>query len=331
MQKRRMSGKSNLRAMIVLMMLSLLIMIPSCSDKEKQTSTKPPENAQQRDTPSSAGQKEITSEKDLNYGEGRKIYRIDKEDLNNDRRDELIVLSISSNNAEEQNSMSKFDMIEVFVLDSVRGKYVKNLTDTVDFAVDAKYVDLGASGIKEIVVFTNSGGNNSLASEGMFIFGMDKDNSVRLIRYFDSGAPQITQAGKGGSQQILITDLFHGVMPMAYAVPYTGSIYEFEHNDLVLSNDKYPEYYDKKIEVLVEKYKGLKRKVEMGMQPVNLSYPLYREAAEVIVNYKAKGDMKGLRRFWEEERESLKKNIPADEFSDLSNYVKKVLPPDNNA
>ncbi|MDQ3194619.1 MAG: hypothetical protein M3P82_06435, partial [Bacteroidota bacterium] len=70
---------------------------------------------------------------------------------------------------------------------------------------------------------------------------------------------------------------------------------------------------------------------EMGMQPMDLSYPLYREAAEVIVNYQSKGDTAGLKKFWDEEKESLKKNIPADEFQDLYNFVLKALPSAKNA
>lgn len=44
----------------------------------------------------------------------------------------------------------------------------------------------------------------------------------------------------------------------------------------------------------------------------------------MIVNFHAKGDYKGLREFWEKEKESLQRNIPQDEFTDLSNYVRKL-------
>ena len=80
-----------------------------------------------------------------------------------------------------------------------------------------------------------------------------------------------------------------------------------------------------------DKYYGLKRKFEMGMQPMNLSYPLYREAAEVIINYYAQGDESGLKKFWDEEKDSLKKNIPESEFLDLNNFILKALPSAKNA
>ncbi|MBX7041715.1 MAG: hypothetical protein K1X85_02330 [Ignavibacteria bacterium] len=312
----------------------MLILFSSCSkqDKETKVSTKESQTEDHgKEAPGSAGQKEIGSEGELNYGEGRRIYRIDRNDLNGDKRDELIVLSISTLNDDERNAVQKFDMIEIFANDSLKGKFVKKLSDTVDFAVEAQYTDLEGTGSREVLVFTNSGGNSSVASEGLFIYSMDSAANIGLVKYFDSGAPKLVKAGKGNSYQIVVTDLFHGVMPMAQAVSYTGEIYEYETDKLVLSNERYPEYYDQKIRELTEKYKAVKRKVEMGMQAVDMSYPLYREAAEVIVNYRAKGDLGGLRKFWEEERESLKRNIPEDEFADLSNFVGKILPQVNNA
>ena len=304
----------------------------SCSKEENKQESKLPATEQQKpETLSAAGQKEITSENDLNYGEGRKIYRVDKEDLNNDGNEELMVLSSRSDSPEHGEGPQKFDMLEVFVLDSAMQKYVKTVSDTVDFAVDCNYLDMNGTGSKNIFVKTNSGGNSTVASEGMFVYGMSGDKSVKLIKYFDGGAPEITTAGKNKVKLLKVTDLFHGVMPMAYAVPYTSSIYEMSNNELVLSNLKYPEYYQDKITEATEKYFGMKKKVEMGMQMADMSYPLYREAAEVIVNYHAKGDYKGLREFWEKEKESLQRNIPQDEFTDLSNFVRKILPSDTNA
>jgi len=316
----------------VLIIIISSVMFSACSkDENKQESKQPATEQQKPESLSSAGQKEISSENDLNYGEGRKIFRVDKEDLNKDGNDELMVLSTRSDSPEQGEGPQKFDMLEVFVLDSAKQKYVKTISDTVDFAVDCIYLDMNGTGSKNIFVKTNSGGNSTVASEGMFVYGMSGDKTVKLIKYFDGGAPEITTAGKNKVKLIKVTELFHGVMPMAYAVPYTSSIYEISNNELVLCNLKYPEYYQDRITEATEKYYGLKKKVEMGMQMGDMSYPLYREAAEVIVNFHAKGDYKGLREFWEKEKESLQRNIPQDEFTDLSNFVIKILPADTNA
>ena len=326
-----MSLRKNSSLIPALLFLVALSFFSSCSKDNKPPESKSPAEKKSQESLSSAGQKEITSEDDINYGEGRKIFRIDKQDLNGDKKPELVVLSSGAGSADDVNGPQKFDMLEIFMLDTSKAKFVKTVADTVDFAVDCKYVDMNNTGNINVFVLTNSGGNNSVASEGMFVYGFTTGDSIQLIKYFDGGAPEISEEVKGKERFIKVTELFHGVMPMALAVPYTGSIYELKNNELVLSNMNYPEYYQKKIDEVTEKYFAMKRKVEMGMQMAGMSYPLYREAAEVIVNYNAKGDFKGMRKFWEQEKESLQRNIPQDEFTDLSNYIRKVLPPDTNA
>lgn len=72
-----------------------------------------------------------------------------------------MVLSTRSDSPEQGDGPQKFDMLEVFVLDSAKQKYVKTISDTVDFAVDCIYLDMNGTGSKNIFVKTNSGGNDT--------------------------------------------------------------------------------------------------------------------------------------------------------------------------
>ncbi|MBK8551595.1 MAG: hypothetical protein IPL53_11250 [Ignavibacteria bacterium] len=120
-------------------------------------------------------------------------------------------------------------------------------------------------------------------------------------------------------------------MPQKEAVNFVKGIYKLENQDLVEKNSEYKEFFDEQIIRAKDNYYGLKRKMEMGMQPMNLSYPLYREAAIVIINYYSKGDEINLKKFWDEETEYLKKNIPENEYMDLNNFITKALPIAENA
>ena len=309
------------------LLLCAILVMNSCSKQDKnEVAVKTGKESEN----TSAGKSEVENESEISYGEGRRIYRIEKADLNNDKVDELVVFSKKDDAGNDIQGPVRFDMMEVFSPNESGSKYVKISSDTVDFAVEAKFADMSNTGAKEIFVFTNSGGNSTVASEGLFVFGMVSKDSIRLIRYFDGGSPRIVEAAQGRPMLVTVTELFHGVMPMAYAVPYTGSIFALSNNELVMCNEKYPEFFDKSIEKSVENYNAIKRKVEMGMQMADMSYPLYREAAEVIVNFRAKGDLNGLKNFWDQEKVSLKNNIPEDEYTDLSNFVSKLLPQADN-
>lgn len=279
----------------------------------------------------SAGIKEGESEFTVSYPEPRRIYRIDKEDLNNDGNKEIIVLSVAKDTGEQYNDYYNFDRMEIFVLNRQEKKYVKILSDTVDYAVSCDFVKLGRDSSEQILIKTNLGGNNDIVSRGLFVYDMSAPDKISLLKYIDSGSPEIADLKNDGNNEILVSDLYYGIMPQINAINFVKEIYKFENNKLVIRNKEFENFYDDKIKGLLENYYGLKRKVEMGMQPVNLAYPLYREAAEVMVNYLAKGDTLDLKKFWDEEKQSLKKNIPQEEYTDLNNFILKVLPSAKNA
>ncbi|MDQ3194271.1 MAG: hypothetical protein M3P82_04640, partial [Bacteroidota bacterium] len=295
-----------------------MLIIWSCSKTEEEKSKQTSHNeTKEKENLNSAGVKEGGLDFKVQYSKPRRIYKIEKEDLNKDGNKEIIVLSVIKDSVERYNEYYNFDMLEVFALDAEKKSYVKILSDTVDYSKICEYVDLAQDSTKQIIVKTNSGGNDKIMSEGMFIYDMITNDSVQLLKFFDTGSPEVMDIRNNGSKEILVSDLFYGVMPQSSAINFVKNIYTLENQNLVEKSSEFGEFFDDKIRDLIEKYYGLKRKVEMGMQLMDLSYPLYREAAEVIINYHAKGDTGGLKEFWDEEKESLKKNIPADEFQDL--------------
>ncbi|MBV6477857.1 MAG: hypothetical protein HGGPFJEG_00602 [Ignavibacteria bacterium] len=317
---------------ILLLLILILTIAPGCGKDDKKTTEK--HSGEEKEIPdkkelSSAGVKEHGVEFSIEYELPRKFYKIEKVDLNSDGKNEIIVFSTLKDSVEKFVSFYNFDMIEIFVLDSALSKYKKVLSDTVDYSENYYFEDLAKNGIKQILIQTNSGGNDAVASRGMFIYEMDRD-AVRLVKYFDTGDPVLKDLKNDGRKEILVTDVFWGIMPHVNVIYYTAGIYKYENGDLKLVNPEFGEYYEGRLKELKEKYYGIKKKVEMGMQPVDLSYPLYREAAEVFVNYIAKGDLAGLKKFWDEEKNSLKDNLPEDEFKDLENYIGKSLPSEQN-
>jgi len=314
---------------LTLLLFFVPLLIVSCQKTESEGSG----NIKNTDSGniSSAGIKESGKEFDVRYNSPRKIYNIVKEDVNNDGNREIFVMSILKDTADKFSSYYNFDMVEVFSLDRSSEKYVKILTDTVDYSTEISFENIPKDESKLIFIKTNTGGNDVLNSEGMFVYQMNDSANIEMIKYFETGSPEIKDLNNDGNKELIVSDQFLGLMPQVNAVSFIREIYTMKDHKLVLSNEEFPEVYDKKINELIENFNGLKRKVEMGMQPMDLSYPLYREAAEIFVNYYSKGDMQGLKNFWEKEKDSLKKNIPNDEYQDLNSFISKALPSSSNA
>ncbi len=312
---------------VLLIIVSGGIHFYSCS-KSKESNSKVTSQTEivKKENLNSAGVKEGEQEFTVKYDQPRRIYKLEKEDLNNDGTKEIIVLSIVLDTVDKYTTFYNFDMIEVFALNSEKDSYVKIFSDTVDYSEKCSFVDLANDKKKQILISTNSGGNNDIISVGMFVFDMISDDTIKLLKYFDSGAPEVRDIMNDGNKEILVSDLFYGVMPQNEAINFVKEIYKLENENLVESNSEFGKFFEEQIIKAKENYYGLKRKIELGMQPMSLSYPLYREAAEVIINYYAKGDGVNLKKFWDEERDSLIKNIPENEYMDLNNFILKALP-----
>jgi len=312
------------------LILSAALIFTSCSKIKDQTDSIKIDNTSVKENISSAGVKENGVEFKVEYNSPRNVYKIEKEDLNNDGNKELIVLSILKDTINKFNYYFKFDMIEIFALNDVKTKYEKIFSDTVDYSDTCIFQSLANNNLKQILILTNAGGNDPISSEGMFVFNMSNNSKIYLVKYFEGGAPYIDSLNQDGKKQVIVQDRYWGVMPRSESIVYESEINEFENDSLKVKNSEFGEFYDKKIKVLKEKYYGSKKKSEMGMQPNDMSFPLYREACEVIVNYFAKEDMKGLGSFWNEESSFLKSKLPPDEFTDINNFVFKALPSAKN-
>ncbi|MEO6694255.1 MAG: hypothetical protein ABIY50_03640 [Ignavibacteria bacterium] len=280
---------------------------------------------------SSAGIKESGVEFSVEYDKPRRIFKIDKQDLNGDSVKEIIVMSVAKDTTEKYNDYYNFDMLEVFSLSQEKKKFVKILSETVDYATTCMYEDLESNRNKQILIATYTGGNDAIVSNGMFVYNMTSADKIDLVKYFDSGDPKIENAGKDNSKVIFVSDEFWGVMPMVNVISFVKEIYRLENNKLVIKNSEYADYYENIIKDLKVKYHDVKREIESGAKLKDLPYPLYREAAEVIVNYYSKDDMDGLKSFWDEEKNTLQKNTSHEEFTDLNNFINKVLPSSKNA
>ncbi|MBK8551596.1 MAG: hypothetical protein IPL53_11255 [Ignavibacteria bacterium] len=180
---------------LIMLIFSFCVMhFTGCTKSKEKDSGNAPQNqgqVSQKDGLNSAGVKEGGHEFTVRYPAQRRIYKLEKEDLNDDGTKEIIVLSVALDTSDKYSDYYNFDMIEVFALNTDKNSYVKILSDTVDYSEECSFVDLANDKKKQILISTNSGGNDDIVSVGMFIYDMTSKDTIKLLKYFDSGAPEV--------------------------------------------------------------------------------------------------------------------------------------------
>ncbi len=273
------------------------MLLAGCSKKDVKQESAVNKND---NTLSAAG----TGDKDKNfkiqYASPRMVYKVEEADLDNNGKDEYIVFSIANDTLNKTaHQFYKFDMMEVFVKDSVNNSYKKIKTDM--------------------------GGNDAVNSRGMYIFNYDS-LKVNLVKYFDTGNPEVKDVNGDGNKEILVSDSFFGILPEAGAVYYTSEIYKYNNGRLNQSNKEFKNYFSGKATDALAEYNKVKDRINKGEKIKTSEYLLYKKSAEIILAYAAAEDYSLISKFWSDENSFLQKNLEEDEYQDLKKFISKLPP-----
>lgn len=296
------------------------MLFSACGKKEN------PSLEKKESTLSAAG----TGDKDKNfkveYKQPRKIFKIEEVDLDNNDRDEYIVFSIANDSLNKDlMKFYKFDMMEVFVKDSANNSYKKISTDTVDFSDEYWIVNLEKDKSKQILIKTNMGGNDVVNSRGMYVFSYDS-SKVKLVKYLDTGNPQIKDVNADGNKEILVSDSFFGILPESSSIYYISEIFKYADGALIKSNKEYAKFFDGEADNSLKEYERVKDRLNKGEKIKSSEYLLYKRTAEIILNLYATGDISKVNKFWNDENPFLQKNLAEDEYDDLKKFITKLPP-----
>ncbi len=271
-----------------------------------------------------------TGDKDKNfkiqYASPRMVYKIEEADLDNNGKDEYIVFSIANDTLNKTaHQFYKFDMMEVFVKDSVNNSYKKIATDTVDFSNEYWIMNLEKDKSKQIIIKTDMGGNDAVNSRGMYVFNFVSDK-INLVKYFDTGNPEVKDVNADGDKEILVSDSFFGILPEASAIYSTSEIYKYYDGKLNQSNKEFKNYFLGKASDALAEYNKVKDRINKGEKIKTSEYLLYKKTAEIILAYSAAEDYSLITKFWSDDNTFLQKNLEDDEYQDLKKFISKLPP-----
>jgi hypothetical protein len=178
---------------------------------------------------------------------------------------------------------------------------------------------------KQIIVKTNMGGNDVVNSRGMYIFDYAKDK-VNLVKYFDTGNPEVKDVNADGNKEILVSDSFFGILPESNAIYFTSEIYKYSDGKLNQSNTEFKKYFQDKAAIALSEYNKMKERINKGEKIKSSEYLLYKKVAEIVLAYSAVGDSSMAAKFWSDENTFLQKNLAEDEYQDLKKFISKLPP-----
>jgi len=257
----------------------------------------------------------------LPYGMDRTIIDSIWVDLDLDGSKEFVVTSQLTDAPKDPLFPDQFDRVEVFAKE---GYHFKSLfVDPVESGVRLSFDDMTQNGTVDIIVSTDAGGNDPIASRGLNVYGFRTDGALTVLFYAQAGDPEIKDLNKDGTPEILVFGEYAGIMSHADMIGYTEGIYTFDGQAFTEENLSFTSYFDYHIGKKRAEYQKLKAaKRKDGEEQ---SAQLYRAFAAWLLWLSSKGVNTEIRRTWEAEKSFLMDKVSPVQYEDLDELISDLL------
>jgi hypothetical protein len=243
-------------------------------------------------------------------------------DLDVDGRSELVVTTRDAAGPSAMLPGSAFDRIEVFA-DSA-GRWTSRFVDAVDAGVRLSFEDVARTGTVQVLVYSDGGGNNPIASRGLSIYGV-RDGRYGLWFYAQDGDPAVLDLDGDDVREVLLSGEYWGMMPHAEAISYTEIVYGFDGRAWVPANDLHRGWFDGQIAAREKSYRRVLRARPEDVDAHAMD--VHRAFAEWILWTAARGDLRAVQRVWTREQPLLAEVLSEDQLDDLDIIVQDILEP----
>jgi hypothetical protein len=211
-----------------------------------------------------------------------------------------------------------FDRIEIFP--GIPGSRPL-FTDVLEYGVRWTVRDITGDSLPECIVEVDAGGNAPMTSSGLHVYGKTAKGKITLIFFSPGGAPVLNDLDGDGSDEILVSDQYWGMMPHSEAVGFTKDIYAFDGARYVRANERFGAWFDRQLASCRKATTVLRVKSARGE---DVRDALYTSTVELLLWTWARGGSQAVQQLWRKESRELRSLLPEEYLDDLQAFVEDV-------
>lgn len=261
--------------------------------------------------------------------QGHALDTIIRADLDGDGGDELIVASLLRDSTTP--ASARADYLQFYTLDSAARNYRLLFADSLRWATSIGLADLSITPEPEVVVHTDAGGNDEIATRGMSIYAGGRGKTITRVYQTGRGNPSIEPASGHGLPRIVLHGLYWPpFMTHAQAIRYVddylvlrngavASVRKEEHDRFMASAEEALGEYGRLRAQYTADTLGASDSLAATApaDSVDEPHPLFVPAALAIIRMGRGGAYPALRSFWGSERDYLERRLPPEQFKEL--------------
>jgi hypothetical protein len=255
------------------------------------------------------------------FPQGRTLDTVMALDFDGRGRQEYVVTSRTG--APDSIPGARADLVQIFSYDSLAHAFRAVLVDSLIGVHDMFLRDLTGDGVPEVVVTTDGGGNDPIASRGLAVYS-GSGGTIRTIFQRLDGDPELTTMRDADGPVIVTHDLYWpDFVPHVGARAYANDLLAFKGDRFVSVRADHPKFFLAEAQKYLDEYRHVRDSVTRDTADFDAAdddekIVLGSPAALAMLSLRLAGAQASLRSFWDSEKDFLGRRLSEDYMDDLS-------------
>jgi hypothetical protein len=269
------------------------------------------------------------------FPDGRRLDTVIAIDLDANGRLDYVVTSLSHDTSHYLPPTARADLIQIYRFDTVSRSYVVAASDSAEWITAINLRDVTDDRIPDLVVSLYSGGNDIVASSGMYIYS-GHGNRLRPVLKLDAGNPEFKRfKNTAGDVIVSYSELWPDFFVHAEAIPYVDDVFEFRDGEFRSVRTEHQDFFREQATEYLDQYRSARDSVgiELARMAADstsdstsaVAYTLFSPAALAMESFIRGGAVTSLRSFWSSERHYLQQTLPDSQFVELEQIYSTSL------
>lgn len=244
-----------------------------------------------------------------------------------------LVLSLGADTLRPANARA--DLLQLFVYDPAAHGYRVAVADTLRWITAVSRRDLTGDGLAEIVVMSDAGGTDAVATRGVTIYAPTQ-NGLRTLYSARNGDPSFAVDAVHGDQLVMVrNEIWPDFASHADAVEYISDVLAYRNGVFTSVRREHAGIFIDQANAALAEYgrlrpqfaaDTLKPKPDSSATPDSLTvtdslsdtvHPLFMKGALAMLSFGCAGQARSVRAFWASESDYLETRLPRVQFAEL--------------
>lgn len=224
--------------------------------------------------------------------------------------------------------------INIYVYDTLNKRYNLSITDFQQWIVGVNFIDVTGDNKFDVIVYTSSGGNDEIASNGIIIFSQVGNATLRIFKLLENSP--VVRTVKGRNLILVHKSYYPELFSHAESVVYVDDLLEFRSGEFVSVKTENRSFFTNEAEVYLKEYSNIRSVRSKLVNPLidslnpltdsvkvisgkieNLNNKLLGLSSLVVLQYNNGLAIRQLRTFWTSEKEFLQNKLDSNQYNEL--------------